>query len=147
MHPIAERYFSLNKEKQKQVHIWLCCLAYEKWLAYVTERKLVNYQESVCGTIQIIDYSLPKEAITTVKNGKDDNDIASRYQEPIAAIQDEDLKFSDDMELAYYAIYNLFNFHIKKSLDDSWLIVNQALAGLGEEDAMVNLKTAINSVA
>ncbi len=47
-------------------------------------------------------------------------------------MQDDDLEFPDDIELAYYSIYNLFRRYVLADSIDDWLIVNQALSAHGE---------------
>ena len=147
MHPVTEKYFSLSKDQQKFVQINLCEKAFEVWLTYVKKNKFTSYRESVCGTLQDLDFTLPIDAIQSVKTGSDRSNIKERYLEPIAAIQDSDLIFPDEIELAYYAVYNLYNFYLTNKLDDSWLIINQSLSALGEDQAIINLETEVKNVA
>ncbi|POA31881.1 MULTISPECIES: hypothetical protein [Pseudomonas] len=147
MHPVAKKYSELNPEKQKKVQIDLCKKAYKLWLNYTSNNGITEYRETIAGTVQKIDFSLPYDAIEAVIHGKDELNINERYLEPAAALQDEDLKFSADMEMAYYSIYNLYQYHITGKLGDSWVIVNQALSALGEYDTIKHLEAAINSAA
>ncbi len=147
MHPVAEKYFSLSPEAQKKVQIELCLKAYDLWLEYVSSNGIVEYQETVTGTIQVIDYQLPKDAIDSVALGHDDLDVKQRYLEPATALQDEDITFSDDMEMAYYAIHNLFHFHIANTVEDSWLIMNQSLSALGEVKGLECFTKAVKNAA
>jgi hypothetical protein len=71
---------------------------------------------------------LPKDAFEAVKIGKDLSKVDDRYAEPISAMQDNDIEFPDEIEFAYYAIYNLFNRYILQQNIDDWLICNQALS-------------------
>ncbi|KZM38923.1 hypothetical protein OA92_02800 [Marinomonas sp. SBI22] len=147
MHPVAKKYFDLTLDDQKLVQVELCIKVYRLWLDYVSENGICEYQESVAGTIQTIDYSLPKDAIEAVKNGIDTLNVAERNQEPAAALQDNDLAFTDDMEMAYYSIYNLYQYHIAHKLDVSWVIVNQALSAYGKKDTVAIFGQAIENVA
>ncbi|MEK7725256.1 MAG: hypothetical protein AAB336_12960, partial [Acidobacteriota bacterium] len=81
----------------------------------------------------VVDKSLPKDAFEAVVRGQDEKKIDWRYAEPISAMQDDDLEFPDQIEFAYYAIYNLFNKYILFQNIDDWLICNQALCS--ENDA------------
>ena len=54
--------------------------------------------------------------------------IEHNYSEPIAAMQDEDLKFPESIMFAYYSIYNLFRKYVCNDNIDDWLIVSQALS-------------------
>jgi hypothetical protein len=147
MHPVASKYFRLSEDKQMLVQIELCDRANEAWGNYTKERGPVSYRESVTGTMQAVDVTLPSDAIEAVKNRTDAKSVSRRYLEPVAAMQDQDLSWSDEMDLAYYAIYNLYRFHIAGTLSDSWIIVNQALSALGKEEAVDNLEQAIEGVA
>lgn len=147
MHPVAKKYFDLTASSQRLVQIELCSKVYELWLEYVTENGICEYQETVAGTTQAVDYSLPKDALEAVKAGKDVLNVAARYQEPVAALQDDDLVFNDDMEMAYYSIYNLYLYHIARKLDDSWIIVNQALSAFGQQDTIPLFDRAIENAA
>ena len=64
--------------------------------------------------------------------GVDRAGVARRYLEPLAALQDDDLELLGQIELAYYAIYNLYRGAVAGAAIDDWLIVNQALTA--EED-------------
>ena len=147
MYPVAKKYFDLTPDGQKLVQIELCQKVYQLWLDYVSENGISEYQETVAGTIQNIDYSLPQDAIDAVKKGKDTSGVAGRYQEPSVALQDEDLTFSSDMDMAYYAVYNLYQFHVAHKLEDSWVIVNQALSAFGEKDTIDIFEKAVNNAA
>jgi hypothetical protein len=79
-----------------------------------------------------VDIALPADAFRSVMEGKDTCNVQARYGEPICAMQDDDLEFPDDIELAYYSIYNLFRRYVLADSIDDWLIVNQALSAHGE---------------
>lgn len=143
MHSAAENYFSLPKEGKKRVQIALCSRAYEAWLCHATDLGPVEYRESVAGTMQQVDRGLPRDAIHAAATGRDDTSVEQRYLEPLAAMQDGDLGWSAAMDTAYYAIFNLYQFHVAEKLTDSWVIVNQALSALGEENAAENLRAAV----
>jgi hypothetical protein len=65
--------------------------------------------------------------------------VAERYQEPIAALQDDDLTFPENITYAYYAIYNLFKKYAKIEVVDDWLIVNQSLSTEDDSEAWATL--------
>ncbi len=113
----------------------LCKHALEKWNLYATAQKKIEYVETVVGTRQEVDKQLPSDSLVSTKQGLDSLNVANRYQEPIAALQDEDLTFPEYITFAYYAIYNLFKKYAEKRVVDDWLIVNQALSS--EEDSEV----------
>jgi hypothetical protein len=132
MPPLTDRFLMLPTDLRKAVHIDLCKDALRVWAGYCREHEYLDYVESVCGTSQKVDQDLPEAAIRSVLAGKDIENVAVRYQEPIAAMQDDDLEFPDDVEFAYYAIYNLFNRYVSDRIGDDWVIVNQALSAHGK---------------
>jgi len=147
MNLTLEKYHSLSIGKQKEVQIFLCELAYKKWLHYLTKNNIKTYVESVCGTKQKIDKNLPFDAIQAVKEKNYTTDISSRYLEPITAMQDLDLEFPNEIEFSYYCVYNLFEFYITKKEIDSCIIINQALSALEKDEILDNLQNAINHIS
>lgn len=123
-----EQFSDLNAEQKRFVHLELCKNALSIWGKYIENADEISYTDSIVGTFQIVDKSLPKEAFEAVIIGQDFANIENRYNEPIAAMHDEDLEFPNEIEFAYYAIYNLFNKYVVKRNIDNWLICNQALA-------------------
>ncbi len=143
MNPVVKKYFELPKDQQKRIQIFLCEKALSVWEKEITTNR--SYTESVTGTIQQLDHHLPREAFDSVICEADHYSVRERYQEPICALQDEDLVLPEPALSAYYAIYNLFvSSFINRSMD-TWVIVNQALASLGPENAIDNLDKAINT--
>jgi hypothetical protein len=90
----------------------------------------MRYVEGVAGTRQTVDPTLPQDALEAVRTGSDLRDVARRYGEPIAALQDEDWRPPEPILFAYYSIYNLFEKYDQARDIDDWLIPNQALASL-----------------
>jgi len=129
---LAEEFLALSPDRRRIVHERLVEHALDKWKAYARSRGAISYQETVIGTVQTVDTSLPEHALAAVRSGVGIADVDARYGEPIAAMQDKDLYFPDAVEFAYYAIYNFFRkYGLKQEVDD-WLIVNQA--GSSEEN-------------
>jgi len=142
MHKAASRYLEMNRLEQKNIQVLLCRRALEIW-----ERDNPNncqYRESVVGTIQELETSLPRLALESVIAGRDLYSVKERYREPICALQDEDLILPEPSLSAYYAIYNLFKSCVLGAEIDNWLVVNQALSSLGEKDAVSNLELVLN---
>ena len=54
-------------------------------------------------------------------------------------MQDADLEFPQEIQHAYYALYNLFRKHAIKEDVDDWLIVNQALSSEIDESRWLSL--------
>lgn len=115
------------------VHISLCRRALARWQGYCRSAVDLSYVESVAGTRQQVDPQLPDDAFETVLREAPGEEISQRYMEPITALQDDDLILPDDIEFAYYAIYNLYRKYARNQPVDDWLIVNQALASLGPD--------------
>lgn len=132
MPSLLERFHALPTELRKQIQLDLCTRAFHLWLEYCRTRDSLIYVETVCGTQQMIDRLLPEDAIRCVVQHKDALKVRERYREPICALQDCDLELPDDVELAYYSIYNLFRKYVLGDPIDDWLIVNQSLSAHGK---------------
>jgi len=133
MSNLGQRFLELGSARKRAVHFKLCAHALGKWLDYSASRGRIEYIEGVVGTSQVVDNDLPALAFEAARQGRDTNAVARRYGEPIAALQDEDLAFPDQVAYAYYAVYNLFRKYAGSVEIDDWLIVNQALSS--ETDA------------
>ena len=143
MHPAAKRYLEMDFAAQKRVQILLCQQALQVWEQFVPTN--LTYRESVVGTEQELDASLPRAALTAVVSGQDAKAIKARYLEPIVALEDEDIVLPKRAEFAYYAIYNLFSAQVLQQPLDPWLVPNQALAAMGDEAAASALQRAVSA--
>ncbi len=133
MKSLADEFLALKPDQRRVVHFVLCEYALHKWNQYASVQGRIRYTESVVGTQQQVDKHLPADALGSARQGTDSGHLGKRYEEPITAMQDDDLIFPENIEFAYYAIYNLFRkYALGKDIDD-WLIVNQALSS--EEDS------------
>jgi hypothetical protein len=141
---LADEFSALNPEQRRSVHFSLCEHALEKWNLYAQAHGQIKYIESTAGTRQVVDQELPFDALTAARRGFDAGNVANRYEEPITALEEDDLAFPEAITFAYYAIYNLFNKYVQKDVIDDWLIVNQALSA-EDDDALWDalLKNAI----
>lgn len=146
LHPTAERYFALSGPERKSVHLYLCRKAAIFWDRYVRSEGPLSYVDGVVGTYQEVDLSLPGDALNAIESGKDAFDVHKRYFEPITAMHDDDLAWSSNVDLAYYAIYNAFEHHVMGRKLDPWLIVNQALSMVATEHCMDLLAEALDSL-
>ena len=147
MRAAAQRYLALSPTKQKAVQVGLCERALAVWEAHFARSVAVVYRESVTGTTQELEIRLPREALACVRSGQDIANLESRYREPLTALQDHDLDFPDQVEMAYYAIRNAFASHVLKREVDPWLVVNQALAAIGEADPVQVLEEILDGEA
>lgn len=128
---LRDAFLQLSDDARKKVHQFLCAKALESWMRFADSKKNISYCDSVVGMAHNIDFQLPSDAFQTAFGDceKATSDaIAQRYLEPITALQDMDLEFPDEMEFAYYAIYNAFLKYARLKNIDDWLIVNQALS-------------------
>jgi hypothetical protein len=126
-------FLELDQRGRRQVQLRLCQHALNIWEAYAQQHGPFEYIDSVVGMHHQVEVGLPREALDGVLSGADQANIAYRYQEPIVALQDDDLAFPAHIMFAYYAIYNLYRKERESALIDDWLIVNQALSA--EQDA------------
>jgi hypothetical protein len=106
--------------------------AYAVWRAYADPWKPVTYVDGVVGMQHQVDLDLPRRAMedieralagATVDPAATDRD----YTEPIVAMQDDDLEFPGEVELAYYAIYNLHRivFQLGAGLPAEHVVIQQ----------------------
>lgn len=113
---------------RRLVHLELCRHALGKWTEFVSAAGPIIYVDSVVGLRHEVEANLPLEAFKAASDGSDPTNISERYDEPLSALQDDDLEFDNHIEYAWYAIYNLFQKYALASPIDDWLIVNQALS-------------------
>lgn len=123
---------SLDRPRRRAVLLALCRHALGVWEAYLQHEGRIEYVDSVVGLYHCVDSALPRDALASVEAGVNQTDVAHRYLEPMTALQDDDLKLPNHLELAYYAIYNLYRSAVEGAAIDDWLIVNQAPSA--EED-------------
>ncbi|MEM8953194.1 MAG: hypothetical protein AAGD22_03495 [Verrucomicrobiota bacterium] len=142
MPALADTFLTLPPHLKRAVHLELCNQAVRIWEAYYDQHGTIDYVETVAGTKQVVDRNLPIAAIRAVMTGSDGENVAYRYQEPVAAMQDDDLEFPDAIEFAYYSIYNLFGRYVSSRNEDDWLIVNQALSAHGEDSDYASILAA-----
>jgi hypothetical protein len=128
MKSLADTFFTLNPSQRREVHIALCEYALGKWDEYASSQGQLWYTETVVGTRQQVDKRLPADALESASRGIDSERVEERYQEPITAMQDDDMAFPENIEFAYLAIHNLFEKYVPREDVDDWLIVNQALS-------------------
>lgn len=141
---LREEFLNLSVEKRRFVHLELCENALSVLENYFAENSEIKYVESVVGTLQIFDAKLPPDALDAARNGENLHNVDYRFAEPISALQDDDLELPDNIELAFYSIYNLFQKYVMKRQIDDWIIVNQALSAEVEPEKWTEmLKKAI----
>ncbi|MFC3652846.1 hypothetical protein ACFONN_14910 [Dyella humi] len=128
MHEAAKRFSELPTTQRKAACLRLCEHALHVWEKSFPEDRTVSYQETVAGSIQTLDLELPRDALAAANAGADTASVASRYREPLVALQDEDVVLPKDAEFAYYAIHNAFERYALGRDIGEWIIVNQALS-------------------
>lgn len=140
-------FFQLGADSRRLVHLSLCEDALLVWNGYVREKPAaLRYRDSVVGMWHDVDVELPADALRAARAGVDLVDVGSRYLEPIAALQDDDLAFPDSVELGYYAIYNCFRKYVAGDDISDWLIVNQALSVQPQSKIAQRLTHAIDDI-
>jgi len=131
----AELFFRLSAAQRRAVQDVLVEHALARWKAFAQEEGPIRYWETVCGTPHTLDANLPGDAIAAVRSGEGAASVAERYLEPIAAMQDDDVRLPEAVEFAYYAVYNYFRRYAMQQELDDWLLVNQALSSDPDEHA------------
>lgn len=140
-------FFLLDASQRRTVHFMLCENALEIWNGFIQAQEQIEYVESIAGTHQVVDIHLPQEALQAAIRSERSQEIARRYLEPITALQDDDLEFPEAFTFSYYAIYNLFKKYALHEQVEDWLIVNQALAAVVDEQSRLDLFTGIMNTA
>jgi hypothetical protein len=139
---IYELFDQAPANKRREVLLTLCDNSLIVWEQFATKLETTQYKETVCGSVQQIDIQLPRDALKAITHGGNTENISKRYLEPIAAMHHADLEFPDQVEFAYYSIFNAFKFcSLRKSIDEK-LILNQALSSFPPNE----LDTAIERV-
>lgn len=134
LHYLVKKFHSLNEQEKKNVHILLCEHAVQQWNQYVKENQYIKYTDSVVGLNHVVDNSLLEDALKSVKCNVDSSDVESRFEEPIAAIDDDDLILPEHIRSSFLALYNLFEkYALSHSVDDS-VILNFAVSSEENED-------------
>lgn len=124
---LEEEFISLNRVQKRKIHFELCRNALSVLENYFKENPEIGYVESIVGTFQQFDINLPADAYAAAFTGKDFLGVTKRYLEPMTAFQDDETGLPTNIEIAYYAIYNLFEkYAVSREIDDL-LIVRQAL--------------------
>jgi hypothetical protein len=95
-----------------------------------------------------VDATLPADALRSARAGADIANVQRRYEEPIVALQDDDLSFPEPVEFGYYGIYTCFRKYVNGMEIEPWLIVNQALSSDDDSDSWaLRLEQAIAAEA
>lgn len=145
---LREYFLALSPEGRKRVHQYLCARALAVWERFAAAEGKIRYMDSVVGLAHTVDLRLPADAFQAAFGTPDAATVAAidrRYLEPITALQDDDVEFPDEIEFAYYAIYNAFEKYARGAAMDDWLIVNQALSSVQHsEDIRALMRAALH---
>jgi len=144
---LVSAFIAMSAEQKRAVHLQLCGRAVQVWEKHFPPGSGLAYRESVVGTLQFLETSQPREALASIREGRDLADIESAYGEPIAALQDDDLKLPEPALCAYYAIYYAFQLHVLRKVVDPLLIVKQALSAVEDHEMTSVFQQAIDSVS
>lgn len=128
MSDISQKFLALSASKKKTIHLAVCQYSLEEWEKYSHANAPLSYVDSIVGVRHNVDFDLLREAYDAVRLNKYNNEIATKFLEPICAMQDMDLEFPSLIEYAYYSIYNLYRKYSGNQEIDDWLIVNQSIS-------------------
>ncbi len=128
MSPATNRFLVLGADEIKGAHYALCVHALRAWQVAAVSA----LPRTPADTHEHFDVDLPAAALAAIRAGADREQVAQRYQAPIATLQDCDLDLPERSLFAYYAIYNCFRKYVRGEPVDDWLIVNQVIAALGD---------------
>jgi hypothetical protein len=130
--PIVVRFHALREDDRIASLVLACEPALVVWLTWATREKPV-YIDTVVGMRHEVDLDLPVRALEQVRQRHakpNPDEIIHAYVEPIVALQDSDWEMPGNLELAYYAIYNLHRLvYEPQDTITPALILEQAIAG------------------
>ncbi len=144
MEDLAATYLSLTPDRQKAVQVTLLERALLAFESAYPRHGSTEYSESLCGTMQMFDHSLPSDAIWCITVSEDVANVGVRFGEPVCAMQEGSFELPEPLDLAYYSIYNAFRLHVRAESIDPWLVVNQALSVYPEQEMAIALAHAID---
>jgi hypothetical protein len=109
---ILADFRALSRHRRLEALAVACDDALAIWRGFRDGGEAITYHDGVVGQRHVVDDELPERALVAVRTALRgeawDTDLVTQYQEPIVAMHDDDLEFPDEIEYAYYAIYNLF---------------------------------------
>jgi hypothetical protein len=122
------KFMALNADAKKQAYIQACQKTLVVWEALVKQGKELSYRDSIVGMKHTINSNIPKLALQAIICSQPSQEISNVYLEPITALQDMDWRPPENIEFAYYAIYNLYRKYCEGIEIDDWLIINQCIS-------------------
>ncbi|MFJ9532766.1 hypothetical protein [Herbaspirillum sp. NPDC101396] len=143
MKQLARQFFLLSTEKRRVAFLFLAKRALDSWKMHFPKDSHLQYRESVTGSTQIVEVDLPLDAIKEIESITFDASVANRYREPIAALQDGDLELPEQVEFAYYGIYNVHQLLRQSVSIKEELILSQLLSALQSGVAEQALRDSI----
>lgn len=135
-HPFVARFLGLSEDDRISALVLACEPALTKWMTWAAKEKPV-YVDTVVGMRHVVDIDLPVRALEQVRQrheNPDPSDVIQAYVEPIVALHDMDWEMPNNLELAYYAVYNLHRlvYEPQDTITPS-LVLEQAIAGALQE--------------
>lgn len=133
MKELHTKFISLDANEKKKALIKACTYSLAAWDAFTKKSKKLSYRDSVVLMKHQIEKGLPRNALQAVIDGLPNKRIEECYLEPIAALQDMDWEPPENIEYAFYSIYNLYRKYCEGAEIDDWLIINQSLSSETDE--------------
>jgi hypothetical protein len=134
MKELHTKFLLLDANEKKKAHIKACTYSLAAWDAFTEKGKNLSYRDSVALMKHQIENDLPGKALQAVIEGLASKEIEECYLEPITALQDMDWEPPENIEYAFYSIYNLFRKYCEGAEIDDWLIINQSLSSETDEN-------------
>ena len=149
---LQEYIDSLPKEKQFVIAIQFIKLALPIWTNYADKNTLI-YHDTVVGMMHTIDKKILKNSIKAIDAFRNLNEekiideklklrkLSNQFDDPIAALQDSDWEPPYEVQMIFYAVYNLIRFVLGKettSFNESiiYVSINQAVGALETSETM-----------
>lgn len=135
MHELVVKFKGLPADDTKKAHIRACAYSVSAWDKFCADGKNLSYKDSVVFLTHKVDKSLLSSALQAVIDNHSGN-LLDSFLEPINALEEMDWTPGQNIEYAFYSIYNLYKKYCLKEDIDDWLIVNQVLSTEPDERKM-----------
>ena len=132
MHELVVKFKNLSADETKKAHVRACAYSVSAWDKFCANGRNLTYKDSVVFLTHSVDKSLLNSALQAVIDNHSDG-LLDSFLEPINALEEMDWTPGQNIEYAFYSIYNLYKKYCHKEEIDNWLIINQALSSESDE--------------
>ena len=130
---------NLPKKKRIVLAIKFAKLGIPIWERYAKDNDL-TYRDTVVGLTHSVEVSLLQRSISSVEKYLGSNEmkrffngkrniikLRREFDEPIVALQDFDWTLPDEIQLVFYAVYNLLDAFLLNNKSSAYTSINQSI--------------------